>query len=989
MKKKILLATATAIVFSLFSCNKYKNMHGFKLIEKRFVKEVNADCYYFEHSKSGARLLKIAAPDPNKTFSIAFKTPPSTDNGIAHIMEHSVLNGSKNFPVKSPFDLLMKGSLNTFINAFTSKDRTMYPFASMNEKDYFNLMHIYMDAVFNPLLTTDDRILKQEGWHYELNSKDEPIIYKGVVYNEMKGAFSGPGRELRYQVFKNLFPETTYGCESGGYPGSIPSITNEDFIRFHQTYYHPENSYIVLYGDAELEKELEFINREYLSHYDQINKRPVIEDQKPLEFKKMTKYYPVLEGANTQNQTFLSMAWVTGSGIDKELTLALEIIDEVLFSQESAPVRLALQEAGIGQDVSVNIENYKQNMFQVTVNNANGSDLDRFQQLLVQTLQKEVKKGLDKETVQGILNRIEFRLREGDDAQKGLNYAFQAMPTWMHTNDPFTGIEYEKSLAGIKSKIENGYLENTIEKYLINNSHSVLVSLEPKPGLEAEIIAQTEEELARFKQSLTEEQLNKLIEETKKLIEFQNQQDSPEAVATIPMLEKSDINPKAPFYQANFTETSDVKILHYDEFTNNLVYVNLMYDIKVVPQELIPYVSLLSDVLKSLSTRNYSYADLNKQINLHTGGLSFFIRSLSDNGDDNQLISKFVVSAKSTREKTDKIFELSSEIVNQTLFTDTARLRTVLSKVQSRYESDVKTDGYSYAYTRFASYCSQRGAFDEITAGLEYYWFLSDLLKNYNQKSAEISANLQKVSSLLFSRRNMLAGLTCPASDFNIISKQVREFAGTLPNQENTAQNWVLKISAENEGILTPSKVQYVMQGYNYKELGYQFDGKMQVLRQILSTDWLQTQLRVLGGAYGGYCSISPNGLLVFSSYRDPNLDETLKNYANTKNYLENFKATDKEMTRYIIGTIAGMDSPLTPSQKGTSAYNAWLTHHSAEKAQAERNAVLSITAGDMNSYAEMIGKVTEKNRFCVYGNADKLNASAKLFKKLIKLDSN
>lgn len=501
---------------------KGETYHGFKLLEKRFVKEVNAECLYFEHVKSGARVLKFATNDPNKTFGIGFKTVPETDCGTPHIIEHSVLNGSKNFPVKSPFDVLSKGSLKTFLNAFTGSDRTFYPFASMNEKDYFNLMHVYLDAVFNPLMYSDTRILRQEGWHYELESKDAPLIYKGVVYNEMKGAFSSPTRELNYQISRNLFPDNGYQYSSGGYPAAIPKLTHEAFVNFHKKYYHPVNSHIILYGDADLDKELSFIDSEYLSKYEKSGSRPVIPIQKPFTaMKEVTSYYSIGEGDKIQNQTYLTLNFVVGLNSDQALVMALNVLSDVLVNQEAAPVRLALQKAGIGQDVSAWVNDIQQNVFQIMVQNANPGDKEKFREIVMNTLREASEKGLDKKAIEGTINRMEFSLREGDDAQKGLTYGFQALPGWFFADDPFLTLEYEKPLARVKTALTGNYLESVIREHIINNPHSLLLALEPKPGLEKENNEKITKELAEYKKSLSPKEIDSLVNATRELIAYQ------------------------------------------------------------------------------------------------------------------------------------------------------------------------------------------------------------------------------------------------------------------------------------------------------------------------------------------------------------------------------------------------------------------------------------------------------------------------------------
>jgi len=966
--------------------------HGFKLLDKRFVTEVNAECLYFEHVQSGARLFKIAADDANKTFSIAFKTLPPSDNGAPHIMEHSVLNGSKNFPVKSPFDVLEKGSLNTFLNAMTGNDITIYPVASMNDKDYFNLMHVYLDAVFNPLIYTEPRILKQEGWHFDLTNKDSAVTYKGVVYNEMKGAYSSPNRELNYQIDKYLFPDNDYRFSSGGYPAVIPTLTYENFLNFHRRYYHPVNSYIFLYGNADLDKELAFIDKEYLSHYQKTDARVTIPLQAPFkERKEVISYYAVPESSNTENQTYLTLNYVTGLNSDQNLTLALKILTEVLVNQESAPLRLAMQEAGIGQDIDASLDELQQNVFQITVQNANPGDKEKFNELVNKTLNEVLTKGLDREAVDGTLNRIEFRLREGDDAQKGLTYNFQAISTWFYADDPYRGLEYEKPLAQLKEAINKGYLESVIRQYLLDNPHALLLVLQPKPGLEAENNLKIEKELQSYKASLSPGESEKLVKETTELVDYQKREDTPQALATIPKLDLKDINPAATWYGIDEEKIVGVPVLYYETFTNHVVYLNLYYDVRVLPAELIPYAALLAEVLGSLNTTNYTFGELDKALNLHTGGFNTFLSTYLEDKDDQRLEPKFVISSKAMNNKIDKMFELVAEIINHSIYTDKDRLKAVLIRHQSRLDASVKNNGYGYTRTRLVSYYTNNGMFNEKTRGIDYYFFITDLAKNFDTQSETIITNLSKTAALLFSRDNLILNYTCGQSDKSICNKSLEKFIPTLSATIAVAgrpayQQWNFTTDNKNEGFLTASKVQYVLQGFDFKKLGYNWNGKMHVLNQILSTDWLQNRIRVVGGAYGGWSSFSRDGLVIFSSYRDPNLKETLDNYNATPNYLHTFEADQKTMTRYIIGTIANLDQPLTPSQKGDQAVRYFFEKTSQQQLQQDRTAVLTVTAQDIKNMEKLVTDILSKQTYCVYGNEEKIQSQKNLFEKLVPL---
>jgi presequence protease len=989
----LILVILNANLFGQY--NEGEVYHGFKLLEKRFIKEVNSDGYYFEHIKSGAKLFKLAAKDQNKTFSIAFKTLPQSDYGTPHIIEHSVLNGSTNFPVKSPFDVLEKGSLQTFLNAFTGSDFTMYPAASMNDKDYFNLMHIYLDAVFNPLIAKDKRIFKQEGWHYELENKDSAISYKGVVYNEMKGAFSTPTRELNYQMFKNLFPDNSYKFSSGGYPSTIPKLKYEDFLDYYKRFYHPSNSYIFLYGDADLDKELSFIDSAYLSSYEKKNPNSDIPLQKPFsEMKEINAFYSASEGSSTENQTYLNFSFVAGLNTDKELVMALDILSDVLVNQESAPLRLALKEAGIGKDVSANTDNIEQNVFSINVQNANPGDKEKFKNIVFNTLAEVVKNGLDKQAVEGAINRMEFGLREGNDAQKGVNYGFNMLSGWFFASNPFIGLEYEKPLAELKTGITKKYLEDIIKKYMLDNQHKLLITLEPKPGLEKENNEKIDGELKAYKSSLSESDIQKLTNDTKELIDFQKREDSPEALAKIPLLSIKDINPKAEWYDLDEKKCENIPVLFHNEYTNGVTYLKIFFNIKALPSDLIPYAALLAEAMGSMNTEHYSYGDLDKVLNINTGGFSTYLTSYLKNMDDANLLPKFVVSSKVMNDKIDKVFELAAEVITKTKYADKERLKEVLLRYQSRLESNIKSNGFGYTQTRLSSYFTKQGMFSELTNGIDYYRFISNLANNYDSKYEEISANLLKIEKLLINTDNMIISITCNKTEVPECLKNIEKFSSLIPTSSKSSikepdhSDWNISLDRKNEGFLTSSKVQYVLEGYDYKKLGYKWTGKLRVLSQILSTDYLQTQLRVVGGAYGGWSSFSASGLVFLGSYRDPNLKKTLDNYNGIPEYLSKFEVDENAMTRYIIGTVAQIDKPSTPSQRGDIATRYYFQETTAKDEQQFRDEVLSTSQQDIRSMKKLMEDILAKKIFCVYGNEDKINAEKEVFNKIEKLDN-
>jgi len=955
--------------------------NGFKLEQKKFVEEVNADCLFFTHEKSGARLMKIMADDENKLFNVAFKTLPSTDYGTPHIIEHSVLNGSKNFPVKSPFEILTKGSLNTFLNAMTSSDWTTYPVASMNEKDYFNLMHVYLDAVFNPLLHEDDRIFEQEGWHYELNSLDDEITYKGVVYNEMKGAFSQPYRQLSYLTYKTLFPDNTYGVSSGGHPDAIPELTIEHFREFHKKYYHPTNSYILLYGNADLNKELEFIDKEYLSHYEKSDDDISIPIQEGFEERKeVIGTYPVAENAETEDKTYLTYSFVFGDNTDPEMNFALRILSEAMVGHESAPLRLAIQEAGIGKNMYGYNSSNKQNVFTIGVENANLEDKEAFETIIFETLNNIVEEGFDSEMLEGIVNRMEFRLREGNTPQKGMMYMYRTIPYVFFADDPYLGLEFEAPLAAVKADLENGLLENLIQEHFIDNNFALLTVLEPEPGLEKKRSEEIKKELAEYKASLSEDELVELIENTLALKEYQEEEDSPEEVAMVPMLELSDIDTETEFYEITEKSVDDTKVLFYNDFTNDILYSNYYFDLRVLPQEYLPYANLLSEIIGNMSTENYEFGELENQLNIQTGSFYTYLNTFLVDQSTENFLPKFTVSYKATEGKEAIATELVSEIINNTKYDDTERLKTLLERHHSNQMSFVNNQGINVALTRLSSYQTAYGVYNEKLKGYEYYQFVNNLMADYEKNQDEIIENLIKTAELLFTKDNMIASVTCSEKNFESFETSLKAFNKTLSAESSEMQAWKFSPEVKNEGMMAMSKVQYVTKGGNFKQLGYDWNPKMRVLNQILSRDYLQTQIRVIGGAYGGFAGFSPSGNAYFASYRDPNLTETLENFDATPIFLETFEPEAQEMTRFIIGTIAKLDKPTTPSQRGSQAVNNYFEQKTKADAQAERDAILNTTAEDIKAFQNLIQDVLNENNICVYGNDQIITENESIF---------
>jgi Zn-dependent M16 (insulinase) family peptidase len=997
MKKQIITVAMIALSMVLLSGRDVKTnqakeplaigtvLHGFKLEQKQFVKELDGECYLFRHLKSGARLLKVVSKDDNKVFSVAFKTPPPNDTGIPHIMEHSVLNGSENFPVKSPFDVLAQGSLKTFLNAMTSSDYTIYPVASRNDKDFFNLMHVYLDAAFKPLIYKDKRILQQEGWHYELESPESPLIYKGVVYNEMKGAYSAPERQLGALMDRALFPDNQYGNSSGGDPVAIPQLTYEQFTAFHKKYYHPANSYIYLYGNGDTAKELALIDDNYLAGIDQIKVDSTIPLQKPLAQPVLMRgYYGIPEGAGTEGKTYIARNSVYGLNTDQEFNIALDILSEALVNSQAAPLRLALQKAGIGQDVSAAVDAIQQPVFAITVTNAEAKDLQRFEQVYQDTLKQVVAKGFDRTMLEGIINQQEFQLREGRGSFTGVMGAMMAASGWMFGGSPFITLSFNKELAAIRSKLDQKYFEHLIEKVLLNNTHVGTVVMEPKPGLEKELTTQLEGKLAAIKAKMSPEEIAAIVKQTKELIAFQQRKDDPETLKTIPLLEIADIEKKQEDLPLKTDKLSGTPLLYSDTFTKGIVYLDLYFDAAAVEQELIPFVQLYGELVGFMSTAKFAYGDLENQVNLHTGGITTSLDLLDVNRNDEQMKPYFLMRGKAMPEKVGHLSDLMIQQLLHSKWDDEARLKEMLLRMKAQFEQNLAYNSLGIAMNRLGSYMSNRGAYQDLTSGYGYYQFLNGICSESDVK--KIVAKLKAVQSELINQRGLQIGVTCQDEQMPAVKKALPALLAAIPSHVFTLVSYRFAKEALNEGFQDASKVQYVVKGNDYKKLGFQYSGKMNVLNQLLSRVYLQNTVRVQGGAYGGYAIMDDSGLLAFASYRDPNLKKTVENYLGASRFLSGLTMEERDLRRLIIGTISNWDRPLNPNQKGYVAVRRYLKGDTLAMLQKERDEILGTTVEDLKGFAPLVEKVMAQNVLCVVGNEKKIADEKELFKTILPL---
>lgn len=965
-----------------------KDLKAYEIVEEREVTDLNSKGVLLKHRKSGARVLLLSNDDENKVFYIGFRTPPKNDTGVAHILEHSVLCGSKKFPAKDPFIELAKGSLNTFLNAMTYPDKTVYPIASCNDKDFQNLMDVYMDAVFHPNIYERKEIFCQEGWHYEMESEEADLGYNGVVYNEMKGAFSSPEGVLDRVILNSLYPDTSYAYESGGDPEHIPELTYEEFLEFHKKYYHPSNSYIYLYGNCDMEEKLRYLDEEYLSKYDCQMVDSEIKLQKPFEKPvEVYKKYSITNEENEQDNTYLSYNYSIATALDRELYLAFQVLEYALISAPGAPLKKALLDEKIGKDIMGSYDNgVYQPLFSIIAKNSNLSEKERFLSTIERVLREQVKGGINKDSLKAAINYLEFRYREADfgNYPKGLMYGLQTLDSWLYDETkPFLHIEENDTFTFLKEKVDTDYYEKLVETYLLNNKHAALVVIEPEQGLTAKIEQATANKLAVYKKSLSLEEQRSLVEDTRALKKYQEEPTPLEDILKIPMLTRADMRKEAlPIENQEFM-VGNTKVVFQDIFTNGISYINLLFDISRVPMDLLPYVGVLKYVLGMVDTKNYSYGDFFNEVNMNTGGIGVSFNTYTDVNVRGKYKAFMEVKSKVLYEKQDFVFQMIEEMLLTSNFDDEKRLYEIIAQLKSRLQMSLTSGGHTTAAMRAISYFSDTGCISELTSGITFYKFVENLEKNFEKEKKEFSQKLKETMKHIFTKENMLVGITSQREGMEKIEKEVVELKDKLPENIGQTQNYVFEKSRLNEGYKTSSKVNYVARCGNFVDGGLEYTGALKILKTILGYEYLWNNVRVKGGAYGCMNGFSRTGETYFSSYRDPNLEKTNEIYEGLPQYIASFTADERDMTKYIIGTISEMDVPLNPAAKGSRALTAYLTGITFDTIQKERDQVLGATEEDIRGLAEHVKVVLEQNYLCVVGNEEKIKEQKQLFENV------
>ena len=951
--------------------------HGFELLRDEQIDEINTRARIWRHIKSGAELLSLENEDENKVFGITFRTPPEDSTGVAHIMEHAVLGGSRKYQVKEPFVELVKGSLKTFLNAFTASDKTIYPVASTNLQDFYNLVDVYLDAVFFPLITRHH--LEQEGWHYELDSVEDPLTYKGVVFNEMKGAFSSPDSLLSRYSFHSLFPDNAYAYESGGDPEDIPDLTYEQFTDFHRTFYHPSNSLIFLYGDDDPEERLRLLDA-YLSEFEKLEMDSQVALQPP--FKQARRLiYPYSVDGNSDNgrspKALVQMNWLLPEFEDATLVMALSILSYALVSTQASPLRKALIDSGLGEDVTGGglSTSTRQMTFATGLKGVARENVDQVEALIIETLDQLVEEGLEAEMVEAAINTIEFSLRENNTGSypRGLSLLLGALGTWSYGHDPLLGLRYEVPLAEVKEILatDDVYLQTLIKDYLLNNVHRTTVILEPDPDLAQ---AKDEKETARLaavQTEMTEDDLRAVVANTEELRRLQQTPDSPEALATLPMLTLADLEREIKTIPIDISELEGNQVLHHDLFTNGIVYLDVGFDLRSLAQELLPFVGLFGNLLLTMGTEGEDYVKLSQRIGRKTGGIgsSTFTSAVRKSDSD---VAWLFLSGKATMDQVDDLIDIVRDVLLTADLDNPERFKQIVLRAKAGSESSLAPAGHAVVNSRLKAHFSRTDWVSEQMGGLDQLFFLRRLEEEIEADWPTVLERLEATRQQIVNRQTMILNVTLDAENWQTVKPKLSGFVSAVPDRRMDDRVWTPASLPLNEGLTIPAQVNYVGKGANLYDLGYELHGSVSVITNFLRTTWLWEKIRVQGGAYGAFSSFNlETGIFTYLSYRDPNFDSTLETYDNTAGFLRNVDLSQDELTKSIIGTIGSLDAYQLPDAKGFTSMVRHLLGKTDAERQQYRDEVLGTTVSDFRAFADALEQVNQEGHVVVMGAPD------------------
>lgn len=966
----------------------FKGCKNYTLLHSEELKDINAIGYVLSHDKTGARVSLVQNDDDNKAFIIGFKTPQDDSTGVPHILEHSVLCGSKKYPVKDAMAEVSKGSLNTFINAFTYADRTLYPVASYNDKDFQNLMSVYLDAVFFPRVYSEPKIFKQEGWHYELDNPEGEITYNGVVYNEMKGVYSSPQSALAsYDVF-SLFPDNQYGVESGGDPDCIPNLTYEDFLSFHSKLYNPSNSRIFLYGDMDFEEKLEYIDREYLSHFDKVQTDSELRIQTP--FSKpvyVEKEYPIADSESTENATLLSYNVVVSDYQDVLTTEAMNAIDYALISAPGSLIERRLLDAGIGTNNYADyITDINQKVYSIVAQDANPEDKDRFVEIIESTLAEIARDGFNKKTLEAAITTSEFSYREADFGYypKGIAYGLMTFDDWNYSDDNvFSNLKVSAVFDELRKGIEEGLFEKIIKERFLENNHKSVVVLKPKHGLQKEKDDAVRAKLKEYKDSLSDEEIHLLIRETAELKEYQEAEDSEEALKTIPTLTLSDIDKKAKKVDYSVSKLGANDELYCELPTNGIAYLTLSFSMDRLPYRLFPAVSSLKGLLGMVDTDRHTYSDMSDEVNILSGGITFTTSNYKSVVDNDKISLTFDIRTKALYKNIGAVTDIIREILFESHLDDSKRVKELVDMGVTKQEGYMIESGHAVAINRAVSYFSKTAKVSEILNGVDKYNFDKNLSDNFDKKYGSLLDDIKEAVSIIFTKDNLKIALACEKEAKSQVDEILESFISSLGDTPKLPKTIFPETQMLNEGLTCASQVQYVALAGNYKDSGLETTPRLGILRNILSNDYLWTAVRLQGGAYGVMCGFTKTGESYFVSYRDPNLLSTLDAYKSAAEYIAEYPDDEESVERYIITTIGDIDTPITASMSLSRAFNHYMMDVTYESVQRDRDTILATTASDIRELHKYIEAICATGALCTVGGEEMLKKEGNIFKTI------
>ena len=956
--------------------------YGFELLQEQEIKEIKAVAKLFRHGKTGAELLSLATDDENKVFGITFRTPPSDSTGVAHILEHSVLCGSRKYPVKEPFVELLKGSLQTFLNAFTYPDKTCYPIASQNLQDFYNLIDVYVDAVFYPRITP--AIFQQEGWHFEKEKMDAPLSYKGVVFNEMKGAYSSPDSLLSEYSLQSLFPDNAYGFDSGGNPKEIPNLTYEQFHAFHERYYHPSNARIYFYGDDDPDERLKLLN-DYLKGFESIQVDSKVRLQSPFtEPKRLTRPFMAGDENKDDPKGMVTVNWLLEETTDIETNFALGILEYMLLGMPGSPLRKALIESELGEDLAGGglEDELRQITFSTGLKGVRMNETDKVEPLILKTLGDLARSGIDIKTRDAALNTIEFRLRENNTGSfpRGLLLMLRSLTTWLYDSDPLALLAFEKPLEKIKAKAlsEHFFFEKMIDRLLLSNRHRTTLILEPDRSFSEREEADEKARLNKIQEAMKQEELERVSKNVKELKLSQETPDSPEALAAIPMLELHDLNKKNKSIPIAVSEEAGSSLLLHDLFTNGIAYVDLGLDLRGLPFRYLPYIPLFGRALTEMGTEKEDFVALTQRISGRTGGVRAY--PFSSNINDSKESSTWLfVSGKAMYNEVEDLINIFRDILLTVKLDNKERFRQMVMEEKARMEQKMIPAGHQMVNLRLKSHFSESHRISEQMGGISYLFFLRELSHAVEKDWPGILSTLQEIHTILVNRKTMLANITVDQSGWTLLQPLLNGLLKTVPEAPIPQSDWLSGKDPVSEGLTIPSQVNYVGKGSTIYNAPYRFHGSALVITRYIRNGWLWDQIRVQGGAYGAFCMLDRlSGVLTFVSYRDPNLLKTVETFDGTARFLREITMTREELTKSIIGAIGDMDSYMLPDAKGFASMIRYLIGHTDDHRQQIREEILATTEKDFRAMAPALEEVKKNGIVKILGSPTTMEEAVK-----------